>query len=257
MIVKNLKKKITIITPTFNSAKTIKSNIQSIQNQSYRNWEHLIIDNQSIDNSLEIINQNFDIRRRILSEKDDGIYDAINKGISLAKGEIISILHSDDIFFDNNTLMEVISKFKSSKTDIVYGNLIYVKKNDLTKILRFWKSSKFKSGLFKSGWSPPHTAFFMKKKLYEKFGLYKNQTGNSADIELMYRMLEKHKISNEYLNKTLVKMRYGGKSNNNLIVIFKQNLEIIKFLNLKNSFQICIFICLKIINRISQFFKKK
>ena len=169
-----MKKKITIITPTFNSAKTIKTNIQSIQNQSYRNWEHLIIDNQSADNSLKIINQNFDLRRQILSEKDYGIYDAINKGISLAKGEIISILHSDDVFFDDNTLMEVINKFNTCNTDIVYGNLIYVKKNDLTKILRFWKSCKFKSGLFNSGWSPPHTAFFIKKKLYEKFGPYKN-----------------------------------------------------------------------------------
>ena len=252
-----MKKKITIVTPTYNSAKTLTTNIQSIQNQSYTNWQHLIIDNVSVDKTIEIINTNYDSRRKIISEKDNGIYDALNKGISLADGEIISILHSDDIFFDNNTLMEVINKFENYNTDIVYGDLIYVKKNNLNKTLRYWKSNKYEFGLFDKGWSPPHTAFFMKKKLYEKFGLYKNQIGNSADIELMYRMLEKHKISNEYLNKTLVKMRYGGKSNNNLIVIFKQNLEIIKFLNLKNSFQICIFICLKIINRISQFFKKK
>ena len=159
-----MKKKITIITPTFNSAQTIKLNIQSIQNQSYINWEHLIIDNQSVDNSLEIINKNFDLRRKVLSEKDDGIYDAINKGINIAKGEIISILHSDDMFFDNNTLKEVINKFNTCKTDIVYGNLIYVRKNDITKILRYWKSCEFKSGLFNKGWSPPHPSFFVKKK---------------------------------------------------------------------------------------------
>ena len=252
-----MKKKITIVTPTYNSAKTLTTNIQSIQNQSYTNWQHLIIDNVSVDKTIEIINSNYDSRRKIISEKDNGIYDALNKGISLADGEIISILHSDDTFFDNNTLMEVINKFENYNTDIVYGDLIYVKKNNLNKTLRYWKSNKYEFGLFDKGWSPPHPAFFIKKEIHDKLGLYKNNIGNSADIELMYRMLEKHKISNEYLNKTLVKMRYGGKSNNNLIVIFKQNLEIIKFLNLKNPFQISIFICSKIINRISQFFKKK
>tara|TARA_E500000178_G_scaffold121145_1_gene121166 strand:+ start:2575 stop:3330 length:756 start_codon:yes stop_codon:yes gene_type:complete len=251
-----LKKKITIITPTFNSAQTIKLNIQSIQNQSYINWEHLIIDNHSVDNTLEIINKNFDLRRKVLSEKDDGIYDAINKGINIAKGEIISILHSDDMFFDNNTLKEVINKFNTCKTDIVYGNLIYVRKNDITKILRYWKSCEFKSGLFNKGWSPPHPSFFVKKKIYKKLGIYKNEIGNPADIELMHRMLEKHKIANKYLNKILVKMRYGGKSNNNFIEIFRQNLQIIKFLKLKGFFEIYTYIYFKIINRMSQFFKK-
>ena len=251
-----MKKKITIVTPTYNSAKTLTTNIQSIQNQSYTNWQHLIIDNVSVDKTIEIINTNYDGRRKIISEKDNGIYDALNKGISLADGEIISILHSDDIFFDNNTLMEVINKFENYNTDIVYGDLIYVKKNNLNKTLRYWKSNKYEFGLFDKGWSPPHPAFFIKKEIHDKLGLYKNNIGNSADIELMYRMLEKHKISNQYLNKILVKMRYGGKSNNSLSQIFRQNLQILKFLNLKNPFQICLFIYLKIKNRISQFFKK-
>ena len=251
-----MKKKITIVTPTYNSAKTLTTNIQSIQNQSYTNWQHLIIDNVSVDKTIEIINTNYDSRRKIISEKDNGIYDALNKGISLADGEIISILHSDDIFFDNNTLMEVINKFENYNTDIVYGDLIYVKKNNLNKTLRYWKSNKYEFGLFDKGWSPPHPAFFIKKEIHDKLGLYKNNIGNSADIELMYRMLEKHKISNQYLNKILVKMRYGGKSNNSLFQIFRQNLQILKFLNLKNPFQICLFIYLKIKNRISQFFKK-
>ena len=251
-----MKKKITIVTPTYNSAKTLTTNIQSIQNQSYTNWQHLIIDNVSVDKTIEIINSNYDSRRKIISEKDNGIYDALNKGISLADGEIISILHSDDIFFDNNTLMEVINKFENYNTDIVYGDLIYVKKNNLNKTLRYWKSNKYEFGLFDKGWSPPHPAFFIKKEIHDKLGLYKNNIGNSADIELMYRMLEKHKISNQYLNKILVKMRYGGKSNNSLFQIFRQNLQILKFLNLKNPFQICLFIYLKIKNRISQFFKK-
>ncbi len=254
--IKNLKNKVTIITPTFNSAQTIKSNIQSIQNQSYINWEHIIIDNKSVDNSLEIVKKNSDYRRKILSEKDKGIYDAINKGIKLAEGEIISILHSDDIFFDSNSLMEVVDKFNKHNTDIVYGDLIYVKKNDLTKTLRYWKSCNFKSGLFNKGWSPPHPAFFIRKKFYEEFGLYKNEIGNSADVELMHRMLQTHEISNEYLNRTLVKMRYGGKSNNSIIEICRQNLKIIKFLNLNNPLKIFKFLYFKIKNRIIQFFKK-
>ncbi len=251
-----MKKKITIITPTYNSAKTLSANIQSIQRQSYTNWQHLVIDNQSDDETLEIIDKNYDVRRKVISEKDKGIYDALNKGITLAEGEIISILHSDDVFFDDNILTEIINKFENYNTKIVYGDLIYVKKNNLNKTLRYWKSNKYEFGLFEKGWSPPHPAFFIKKEIHDKFGLYKNNIGNSADIELMYRMLEKHKISNQYLNKVLVKMRYGGKSNNSVFQIFKQNLQIFKFLNLKNPFQICMFIYLKIINRISQFFKK-
>ena len=251
-----MKKKITIITPTFNSAKTILANISSVKKQKYKNLEHIIIDNNSDDQTVNLIKKSSHKNIKIITEKDSGIYDAINKGIKLAEGEIISILHSDDIYYDNQTLLRVIEIFEEKNTDIVYGDLLYVSKNNFNKIIRYWKSNKFRQHLFEKGWSPPHPSFFVKKKIHNKFGYYNTKIGNPADIELMYKFLELKKVNNRYINKVLVKMRYGGKSNNNIIEILKQNMEILKFLNLKNPLKIIMFIYFKIIDRILQFVKK-
>ena len=251
-----MKKKITIITPTFNSAKTILTNIASVKNQRYKYLEHIIIDNNSDDQTLNLIKKNTNENIKIISEKDYGIYDAINKGIKLAEGEIISILHSDDIYYDNHTLLNVIKEFDEKNMDIVYGDLLYVSKNNLNKVVRYWKSNEFKQGLFFKGWSPPHPSFFIKKNIHNKFGYYNIKIGNSADIELMYKFLEVKKVNSKYINKILIKMRYGGKSNNNIFEIFKQNLQILKFLKLKSPLKIMNFIYFKIVDRTLQFVKK-
>ena len=193
---------------------------------------------------------------KIVTEKDNGIYDAINKGIKLAKGEIISILHSDDIYYDNQTLLRVVEIFDKKNTDIVYGDLLYVSKNNLNKITRYWKSNEFSQHLFEKGWSPPHPSFFVKKKIHNKFGYYNTKIGNPADIELMYKFLELKKVNSKHISKILIKMRYGGKSNNNIIEIINQNIEILKFLNLKSPLKIIKFIYFKIIDRILQFVRK-
>jgi len=251
-----LKKKITIITPTFNSAKTILANISSVKKQKYKNLEHIIIDNNSDDQTVNLIKKSSHKNIKIISEKDNGIYDAINKGIKLAEGEIISILHSDDIYYDNQTLLRVVEIFKEKKIDIVYGDLLYVSKNNLNKIIRYWKSIQFRQNLFEKGWSPPHPSFFVKKRIHNKFGYYNTKIGNSADIELMYKFLELKKVNSRHISKVLIKMRYGGKSNNNIIEIIKQNIQILKFLNLKDPIKIIKFIYFKIIDRVLQFIKK-
>jgi glycosyltransferase len=217
--------KISIITPTFNSQKTINENINSILIQNYKNWEQIIIDNLSTDNTLSIIKKFNNDKIKIISEKDKGIYDAINKGIINSTGEIISILHSDDFFFDKNTLTNVT------------GNLLYVKKSNKNKVIRYWQSNNFKKGLFYRGWSPPHPSFFVKKKIYEEFGNYKIEFGNSSDFELMFRLLEKNQVSSKYIDKVLVTMRYGGASNKNYIKIIK-------------------FVYIKFKERLKQFFTK-
>ena len=251
-----MKKKITIITPTFNSAKTILANLTSIKNQKYQNFEHIIIDNNSDDQTLDLIKKNSNGKIKVISEKDKGIYDAINKGIRLAKGEIISILHSDDTYYNSQTLLEVVKVFNKKNYDIVYGDLIYVSKNNAYKMIRYWKSTNFYKGIFLKGWSPPHPSFFVKKKVHDKLGLYKINIGNSADIELMYRFLEIKNVTNYYINKILIKMKYGGKSNKSIFVIFKQNIQIFKFLGLKSPFKILKFIFFKILDRLLQFLKK-
>ena len=248
-----MKKKITVITPTFNSANTILANLASVKNQKYKNLEHIIIDNKSVDGTLNLIKKQNDNRIKIVSEQDNGIYDAINKGIKLAKGEIISILHSDDEYYNNHTLLNVINNFEDRNIDIIYGDLLYTKKNNLNKIIRYWKSTNYIQGMFFKGWSPPHPSFFVKKKIYQKFGLYSTKIGNPADIELMYRFLELKKVDNKYINKILIKMRYGGKSNKNFFEILKQNFQILNFLNLKNPISVIKFIYFKFINRALQF----
>lgn len=251
-----MKNKVTIITPTSNSAGTIIENLTSVKNQNYDNWEQIIIDNKSSDETLELIKKNSSNKIRIISEKDNGIYDAINKGINLAEGEIISILHSDDVYFSNNILSQVIQAFSLNDVDIVYGNLLYVSKNNLKKVIRYWRSRDFKNGIFSKGWSPPHPTFFVKKKIHDNFGYYNPKLGNPADIELMYRFLEEKKVKSKYLNEILIKMRYGGKSNSSLIQIVLQNLQILKILKLKNPLNILKFIYFKTIDRALQLINK-
>jgi len=249
--------KISIITPTYNSGKTIEENIRSVLEQKYHNWEQIIVDNHSSDKTLSIIKKFNSSKIKIMSEKDKGIYDAINKGIFNASGEIISILHSDDFFSDNDTLTQINNVFLNSDTDSVYGNLLYVKKNNKNKILRYWKSSVFKKGLFYIGWCPPHPSFFVKKKVHEKLGDYNIKFGNSSDFELMFRLLEKNNISSEYIDKILVTMRYGGASNKNLLNIIKQNFIILKILGIeKNFMKIIKFLYFKLKERLKQFFIK-
>ncbi len=245
--------KISIITATFNSENFIMSNLNSIINQSYKNFEHIIIDNKSTDQTIDII-KNHGKNLKIVSENDKGIYDAFNKGIELASGEIISILNSDDFFADEKILEEVINVFEENKVDIVYGNLKYVKRNNLNKIVRYWKSNPYILNNFKVGWSPPHPTFFVKKNVYKKYGNFKLDFGNSSDFELMFRFLEVNNVKSFHLNKLLVIMRTGGASNKNLYQIIKQNIDLLEILKIKNNiFMIIKFCVYKFFNRLKQF----
>ncbi len=252
---KNLK--ISIITPTFNSEKTILDNLNSVSNQNYSNWEQIIIDNLSKDKTLSIISCFKSSKIRVISEKDKGIYDAINKGISLARGDVISILNSDDFFYNNKVLSQINNSFNSNNVDIVYGDLLYISRDNKNNLLRYWKSNNFHKNSFIKGWSPPHPSFFVKKNIYKSFGNYKINLGNSADFELMYRLLEKNNIKNLYINKIFVTMRSGGSSNKNLLTIIRQNFIILKILNIKyNPFKLIIFLYSKFIERLFQFIRK-
>lgn len=245
--------KISIITATFNSENFILTNLESIIKQKHSDYEHIIIDNKSRDNTLEIIKQK-GINIKIISERDDGVYDAFNKGIKISDGEIISILNSDDFYYDENILEKINQIFEENDVDIVYGDLKYVKRSDINNIIRFWKSGTYKENYFYKGWSPPHPSFFVKKSVYDKFGLYKKEYGNSADFELMFRFLDNHNLKSYYLNKTLVTMRTGGKSNNNLVGIINQNIIILDILGIKkNIYSILKFVTFKFFYRVKQF----
>ena len=218
-------KKISVITTTYNSASTIEDTIKSVIEQDYPAIEYIIVDGLSTDNTLEIVNKYKNKLSKIISEKDTGIYDALNKGINEATGDIIALLHSDDFFIDKNVISKVVKAFEENNTDSVYGNLYYVNKDNTTKIVRKWVSGNYKHGMFVNGWMPPHPAFFVKKICYEKHGVFNLNFKSAADYELMLRFLHKHKISTSYINEYLVKMRVGGKSNASVKNRIKANQE--------------------------------
>ncbi len=215
--------KISIITVCYNSEKTIEDTIQSVLNQTYKNVEYIIIDGASKDATLNIIEKYSNQITKIISEPDKGIYDAMNKGVKLASGDVVGILNSDDIYASNNVLSLVATHIKD--VDAVYGNLDYVSENDLTKVVRRWISKPYNEGMFLKGWMPPHPTFFIKKECYEKFGPFTLKLKSAADYEFMLRVIHKHKISINFIDEILVKMRLGGESNSSLKNRIRANKE--------------------------------
>ena len=190
---------------------TIEDTIKSIVAQDYSNIEYIIIDGGSTDNTLSIVDKFKDSITTIISEPDKGIYDAMNKGVQNATGDIVGILNSDDIYADNKVVSSIVEAIGNK--DSIYADLVYVDRDNTDKVTRYWKSGKYRKGIFKKGWMPPHPTFFIKKSCYDQYGIYNLQLKSAADYELMLRMLHKHNISVAYLPEVITKMRIGGQSN--------------------------------------------
>ncbi|MCC7051561.1 MAG: glycosyltransferase [Bacteroidia bacterium] len=208
--------KVTIITACFNNQNTIRDTIESVINQNYPNIEYLIIDGKSTDKTLNILEDYRSKITHIISEKDNGIYDALNKGISLATGDIIGFLHADDFLVHSKVISHYINCFKSEKTAGVYADLQYVQADNTNKIIRNWISGNYKSNSFLWGWMPPHPTLFLRKEVYAKYGVFNLSLKSAADYELMLRVIHKHQITTAYLPEVTVKMRVGGVSNRSL-----------------------------------------
>lgn len=214
---KRVEVKISLITVSYNSSSTIQDTFDSIRKQTYPNIEYIVVDGGSNDNTVEIIKSNSDIISKWISEKDNGIFDAFNKGISLATGEFVGILNSDDFYIDEYVIENVIDCFITNKTDSLYGNLLYVNRSNTNKIVRKWiEKNQYKKSRFKYGWMPAHPTFFVKRSLYNKLGYFDTNFKSAGDYELMLRFLYKENISSIHLPKILVKMRAGGNSNQSL-----------------------------------------
>ena len=205
--------KVSIIIVCLNSKEFITSALESALAQSYKNIEYIIIDGASTDGTIDIVNKYKDKISKIISEPDKGIYDGMNKGILAASGDIVGFLNADDMFYDNTVIQGIVSAFTSDKIDCVYGNLVYVSRKDPARITRIWRSRVFYDGLFKKSWTPAHPTFYCKKALYERFGFYKTDFKIAADVELMYRFLQKNHIRSKYVNADFVRMRDSGVSN--------------------------------------------
>lgn len=214
-----------VITVCYNSGKTIRDTIQSVVSQDYPNIEYILVDGLSQDNTLEIIQEFRTKISYIISERDHGIYDAINKGIALAKGEFVSILNSDDVYRGNEVLSSVVRKMQENEADAVYGDLDFVDRLNPQHVVRKWKAGPYQEGLFLKGWMPPHPAFFVKRQCYQNFGVFDTGFIYAADYELMLRFIHKHRIKINYLPDVLVKMRMGGFGNASILAKIKANME--------------------------------
>lgn len=221
--------KISIITVVYNNERTIKDALESVLEQSYRDIEYVIIDGKSKDNTVTIIEEYKDKLGYFISEKDNGLYDAMNKGIQAATGDVIGILNSDDLYQDFDVIADVMEQFNNDSTlDILYGNLVYVKSDDVNKIVRNWKCKPYYDRFFENGNVPPHPALFVKKSVYDKVGLFNLDYKLAADYELMLRMLKKHDFKIKYIDRLIVKMRLGGATNQSYKNIINQNKEIVR-----------------------------
>ena len=249
--------KITIITVVYNAVDTIEDTIQSVLQQDFQDIEHIVIDGASHDGTMDIINRYRKQLAVVVSEPDKGIYDAMNKGLALAKGEIVGTLNSDDWYANNEVISRVAQTFIDNKQlDAVYGDIVFVSREAPHKLVRYWQSQPYQKGLFEKGWMPPHPTFFVKKDCYSNFGDFDLDMKIQSDFDLTMRFMVVNKIKTQYLPGVMVKMRMGGVTNNRISNVIKGNYEAYKACK-KNGLSVTpMFMVKKVLSRVPQFFRK-
>ncbi|ALZ79409.1 MULTISPECIES: glycosyltransferase family 2 protein [Aeromonas] len=248
--------KVSIITATYNSAATINDTLASLESQTYPDIEYIIVDGSSKDNTLEVIKNSCTRVSKIISEPDRGIYDALNKGIAAATGDIIGFLHSDDLFAYPGAIQDMVGIFQSGGYDAVYADLEYVQQKDVTKVVRLWQSGSYNKKKLKYGWMPAHPTFYMKRSCYEKLGDFDLSYNIAADYDSILRYLWWGNVNAGYLPKVLIKMRVGGISNRSLASILRKTREDIQAMR-NNGLFWPLTVALKNLSKIPQFLVKK
>jgi glycosyltransferase len=250
--------KISVITATWNSEFAIQSCIDSVASQSYPNIEHVVIDGDSSDLTVKIINSNLDHIDVFLSEPDRGIYDALNKGIAISSGEVIGFLHSDDVYAHVDVISNIATVFEDPSVCAVYGNLQYSQRDDIKKIVRVWKSSVFNRNKLKRGWMPPHPTLYVRREIYEKINFFNINYRISADYLSILQIFSLPNFKSVYLPETLVVMRLGGVSNKSILSVLNKSNEDFRALRSCNFSRLNSFIALlwKNLSKVNQFFVK-
>jgi glycosyltransferase involved in cell wall biosynthesis len=249
--------KVSVVTVVYNAAETIEDTIKSVIAQDYENIEHIVIDGGSTDDTMDVVNRYREHLAVVVSEPDDGIYDAMNKGIDIATGDIVGTLNADDWYADNGVIRKVVIAFnEDNKLDAVYGDIIFVTREKPYRHIRYWKSRPYKDGLFKKGWMPPHPTFFVKKEIYLRYGKYDVDLKIQSDFDLTMRFLMVNRIKTQYLPGIMVNMRIGGVTSNSISNVIKGNLEAFRACR-KNGLAVTpFFMARKVFSRIPQFFHK-
>ena len=248
--------RISVITVAFNSIQTIGDTLDSVAIQTHEDVEHLVIDGASVDSTKDLVGGHLNPNIRFISEPDDGIYDAMNKGFGLATGEVVGFLNSDDYFSDDRVLEEVSEVFQDDSVDVCYGDLVYVSQ-DNTRMVRYWKSKMYATGHFAKGWCPAHPTFYVRRSAIDRLGGFDLSFKLAADADFMMRYLETAGLTSKYIPRVMVRMRVGGVTNKNLINIIRQNRDIFAALR-KNRIQFSIlnFLFFKIVSRLGQYWKR-
>ena len=242
---------VSIVTVCFNSERTIRDTLNSVKKQSHDLIEHIIIDGKSKDKTLNIISE-YNHVSKIISESDEGIYDAMNKGLSLCNGDIVGFLNSDDFFYDDNVISGYVEKFENQDADVVYGDLDFIAENQ-NKTVRRWQSSSFKNENISKGWIPPHPTFYARRDLFNKLGGFDKNFKLASDYDLMIRFLIDTSTKSYYFEGCKVKMRYGGATTRSILNILLGNIEILKSLK-KNGVEVGkFFLFQKLISKLMQF----
>lgn len=249
--------KVTIITAVFNEIELIEQCINSVLDQSYGDIEYIIVDGGSTDDTVEVIRKYDQRISKWISAPDKGLYYALNKGLQMSSGEIVGFLHSDDIYANSEIIKTVISQMTEYNVDGCYGDLQYVDRHDIEKIVRYWKSCPYNDGLFKKGWMPPHPTLFLKRDIYNRYGFFNTDFRIAADYELMLRFFKKHNISSRYVSEVFIKMRVGGVSNRSLKNLLKKSSEDYRAWKVNNLCGGGYTILRKNISKIPQFFVRK
>ncbi|GAB1415652.1 glycosyltransferase family 2 protein [Paludibacter sp.] len=253
--------KISIITVSYNSASTIRDTFESVLAQTYKNIDYIVVDGNSSDDTIKIIKEyepKFNGRMRWLSEPDEGLYDAMNKGISMASGDIVGILNSDD-FYPENDILNKVSEVFLSNTEIraVYGDVRFVSYDDTDRIVRYIRAKNFKPFRFRFGFMPPHPSFFTYKALYEQYGLYFTDYKIGADYELLCRFLFKNKVKSQYIPLEIVRMRMGGRSTSSVKSNYILNKEIVRACRTNGIYTNMLILSFKYLIKIFEFIIKK
>jgi glycosyltransferase involved in cell wall biosynthesis len=216
---------VSIITVVYNGADTIAEAIESVMGQTYPNIEYIIIDGASTDGTQAIIARYADRIARYVSEPDAGLYDAMNKGLKLATGEVTGILNADDLYRHPDVVSRAVAALQTHNADAVYGNLVYAERANPEQVTRYWRAGRYRPGAFLHGWMPPHPTFFVRTALYRQYGYFSTELRSAADYELMLRLIHKHRIRLTYLNEVMVVMRTGGISNSSVKNRLRANRE--------------------------------
>lgn len=246
--------KVSIITAVYNRCDIVRHALESVQIQTFESIEHVVIDGASSDGTLEILESCLDERATLVSEPDRGIYDALNKGIALASGDVIGLLHSDDYFADGQVIAEIMSAFEDPLIDAVYGDLEYVAKSEPNRVIRHWKAGEFSPKKLARGWMPPHPTLFVRREVIERFGGFDAGLQIAADYDAVLRYFGPGQINAKYIPRVLVKMRVGGESNRSLARVIRKSWEDYQALH-RNRVGGLWALFLKNVSKIPQFFR--